>query len=240
MTASPRSRTSTAPAQAKKSSDRVNGPVLPALTPVLERARSIGFLGPGPVEDHVEHAGLFRQALDNLGARGGAGGPGHEGFVGRAVDIGAGGGVPGLVLLATMPSLDLVLLDAAQKRCAFLVWAVAELGVSDRAEVWCGRAEEIGHEERARESFDAVVARGFGPPASTLECAAALVRPGGHVVISEPPTPRRWPTDGLAELALDRGPSAEAMAVFVRRDGLDDQYPRSARHQQRRPTFDLE
>ncbi|MEL6982315.1 MAG: RsmG family class I SAM-dependent methyltransferase, partial [Actinomycetota bacterium] len=105
----------------------MSGPALPALTSVLERARSVGFLGPGPVEDHVEHAGLFRQALDGLG---------DGGFVGRAVDIGAGGGVPGLVLLATVPQLELVLLDAAQKRCAFLVWAVAELEVSDRADVW--------------------------------------------------------------------------------------------------------
>lgn len=215
----------------------MNGPALPALTSVLERARSVGFLGPGPVEDHVEHAGRFRQALDDVGESGDSG---DGGFVGRAVDIGAGGGVPGLVLLATMPELELVLLDAAQKRCAFLVWAVAELEVSDRAEVWCGRAEEIGREERARERFDAVVARGFGPPASTLECATPLVRPGGHVVISEPPTRRHWPADGLAELALEVGPPAEAMAVFVRRDGLADRYPRSARHQQRRPTFDLE
>ncbi|MEL6986123.1 MAG: hypothetical protein AAFO29_27080, partial [Actinomycetota bacterium] len=92
----------------------------------------------------------------------------------------------------------------------------------------------------AREQFDAVVARGFGPPASTLECATPLVRPGGHIVISEPPTRRNWPADGLAELALEPGPTAKAMAVFRRRDGLDDRYPRTARRQQQRPTFDLE
>ncbi len=203
----------------------MSGPASPTLLEVLERARSFGFLGPGPVQDHVGHAGRFREALDATG---------------RVADIGAGGGVPGLVLLESAPALEMVLIDASQKRCAFLVWALAELGVDDRAQVWCGRAEEIGHEERARERFDAVVARGFGPPSTTLECATALVRPGGRIVISEPPQRRAWPADGLDELALELGPPSPSMAVFARRPGLDARYPRPARQQQRRPTFDLE
>ncbi len=207
----------------------MSGPASPTLLEVLERARSFGFLGPGPVEDHVDHAGRFGKALELGGTT-----------TIRVADIGAGGGVPGLVLLETAPSLEMVLIDASQKRCAFLVWALAELGVDERAEVWCGRAEEIGHEERARECFDAVVARGFGPPSTTLECATGLVRPGGRIVISEPPQRRDWPADGLGELALELGQPSESMAVFVRRPGLDPRYPRPARKQQRRPTFDLE
>ncbi len=207
----------------------MSGPASPTLLEVLERARSFGFLGPGPVEDHVDHAGRFGKALELGGTT-----------TIRVADIGAGGGVPGLVLLETAPSLEMVLIDASQKRCAFLVWALAELGVDERAEVWCGRAEEIGHEERARERFDAVVARGFGPPPTTLECATGLVRPGGRIVISEPPERRAWPADGLGELALELGPPSTSMAVFVRVAGLDARFPRPARQQQRRPTFDLE
>jgi len=227
----------------------MSGPASPTLLEVLERARSFGFLGPGPVEDHVVHADRFREALVASGvlADGGAingrdvGGRDVGATSGvRVADIGAGGGVPGLVLLETSPSLEMVLIDASQKRCAFLVWALAELGVDDRADVWCGRAEEIGHEDRARERFDAVVARGFGPPSTTLECATALVRPGGRIVISEPPQRRAWPADGLQELALELGPPSASMAVFVRGSGLDSRYPRAARQQQRRPTFDLE
>ncbi len=196
---------------------------------VLERARSIGFLGPGPVEDHVEHARRFGSALDAADVG-----------LGPVADIGAGGGVPGLVLLADRPDRRLTLIDAARKRCSFLVWALAELDLADRAEVWCGRAEEIGHEERARERFAAVVARGFGPPATTLECATPLVRPGGLVVISEPPERRSWPADGLATLALAPGPSSPGMAVFRRLADLDARYPRSPKHQQRSPAFDVE
>ncbi len=220
----------------------MSGPASPTLLEVLERARSFGFLGPGPVEDHVVHAGRFLDALVAAGlvSDPGDGTPTGDGAPVRVADIGAGGGVPGLVLLATSPTLEMVLIDASQKRCAFLVWALAELGIDDRAEVWCGRAEEIGHEERARERFDAVVARGFGPPPTTLECATGLVRPGGRIVISEPPQRRDWPADALAELALSVGPPSPSMAVFVRGSGLDARFPRPARQQQRRPTFDLE
>jgi 16S rRNA (guanine527-N7)-methyltransferase len=201
------------------------------LVRVLERARSVGFLGPGPVDEHVAHAARFLAALR-------AGGLEH----GRIADIGSGGGVPGLVLLASEPGLEAVLLDAAQKRCSFLVWAAAELGLDDRVEVWCGRAEVIAHEDRARERFDAVVARGFGPPAVTLECATGLVRPGGRVVVSEPPERRIWPAEALAELALvevvaDR---VEGVAVFERLPALPGGVPRSGKQLQRAPRFTME
>jgi len=225
-----------------------------ALARVLERAKAVGFLGPGPVGDHIAHADRFDRALSDLVARprpevedgprdegspAVAGGPGHAGGV-RFADIGSGGGLPGLALLLADGRRRAVLIDASQRRCAFLVWAVAELGVAERAEVWCGRAEAIGHQARARERFDAVVARGFGPPAVTLECATPLVRPGGRIVISEPPVARSWPADGLAELALAQRAGPAGVAVFERLPGLADSYPRPAKQQQQHPCFSLE
>lgn len=196
---------------------------------MLERARDLGFLGPAPVDEHVSHAARFGDALDRF-----------ELSTGRVADIGSGAGVPGLALLATRPELSAVLIDAAQRRCSFLVWAVAELGIGERAEIWCGRAEEIGHEARARERFDGVVARGFGPPATTLECATGLVRPGGLVVVSEPPLPRRWPEAGLASLALRQVDGGPGVAVFERLENLSDELPRPSKQQRRRPFFDVE
>lgn len=208
----------------------------PALTEVLERAKAVGFLGPGPVAEHIGHAARFRRALAAVLTEGDRGDPGGWWIA----DIGAGGGVPGLPLLVADEQLRVVLIDSAQKRCGFLAWAVAELGLADRGEVWCGRAEEIGRQDRARERFDAVVARGFGPPPMTLECATPLVRPGGHVIISEPPVARSWPVDGLAELALAQVEGPEGVAVFERRPGLSWEYPRPPKHQQRRPVFSME
>ena len=78
----------------------------PPLLAVLERSRALGFLGPGPVDDHVAHAQGFVAAL--------------EGVRGRVVDLGAGGGLPGLVVATARPDLELVLVEAIGKRAAFL------------------------------------------------------------------------------------------------------------------------
>jgi 16S rRNA (guanine527-N7)-methyltransferase len=189
----------------------------------LERARTFGFLGPGPVADHIHHAGAFLAAL-------------HE-VSGTVVDLGSGGGVPGLVIGVARPDLALVLVEATAKRCRFLEEATAALELS--ASVIEGRAEVVGHRE-LRGTADAVVARSFGVPATTAECAAPLLRLGGVLVVSEPPAPdpERWPETGLAKLGMVRGArstSAPAVQVlhqtsacpptFPRRDGLPAKRP---------------
>ena len=94
----------------------------------LERARRLGFLGPGPVDDHVAHAAGFLDALVDVS--------------GRVVDLGTGGGVPGLVVAVARPDLEVVLVDATAKRCRFLESAVLALGLG--TEVVEGRAEVVG------------------------------------------------------------------------------------------------
>lgn len=191
----------------------------------LERARTLGFLGPGPVQDHLDHTDGFLAAL-----------VGVEGVV---VDLGSGGGVPGLILGVARPDLRLWLVDATAKRCRFLEAAVAALGLS--AEVVEGRAEDVGRSAR-RECADAVVARSFGAPAATAECAAPLLRMGGILVVSEPPAPdpARWPANGLAPLGLELGDRSGGSPVTqtlhqVRR--CPDAYPRRVGLPAKRPLF---
>lgn len=195
-----------------------------ALATQLERSRALGFLGPGPIEDHVDHASGFVRAL--------------EGVAGRVIDLGSGGGVPGLLLAVARPDLDLVLLDAAAKRCRFLEQAVAALGGADRVTVAQGRAEVLGRGP-LRGTAAAVIARSFGPPAATAECAAPLLQRGGLLVVSEPPGgPPRWPAGPLAELGLavvDQvvpGPRLQLLrqvtpcpAAYPRRDGVPTKRP---------------
>ena len=57
-----------------------------SLVAILEESRALGFLGPGPVEGHLPHSLAFAAAVEDPPA--------------RAVDLGAGGGLPGLVLAA--------------------------------------------------------------------------------------------------------------------------------------------
>ncbi len=180
---------------------------------------------------HVEHAKGF---LEPMGT------PPPE----RFLDLGSGGGVPGLVLAHLLVDTSAVLLDVMERRCRFLEWAVQELGMQDRVSVQCGRAEELGREPELRGRFPVVVTRSFGPPAVTAECAAAFVQsPGGRVLVSEPPDPdeQRWSTDGLARLGLIVGPRAQTLTATVQTlrsvEALDDRYPRRTGVPDKRPLF---
>jgi 16S rRNA (guanine527-N7)-methyltransferase len=205
------------------------------LGPVLDRARAVGFLGPGPVDDHITHARRFHEPLvgrEQVGLSSVPAGP--------LADLGSGGGVPGLPLFLADQDRHGALIDASAKRCAFLVWAVTELDLADRVSVWCARAEEVAHEPRGRAQFAAVVARGFGPPAWTVECAGPLLVPDGVLVISEPPEPRSWPADGLARVGLAQRSAPSTVAVFQQVGPVEDGLPRPAKRGQRSPLFDLE
>jgi hypothetical protein len=200
------------------------------LVAVLERARQVGFLGPGPVEAHIEHANRYGPAVMRASSG-----------IGRRliVDLGAGAGLPSLPLLMAYPDVRFVLVEAAQRRASFLVWATVELGLADRAEVWCGRAERFGHELGRRASFDAVVARGLGTPAFTLECGGPLLRVGGRLVVSEPPGYRQYPRAGVARAGLVLETLDDGLAVFRRDGDIAAGLPRSAKEQARRPLFVL-
>lgn len=160
------------------------------LTALLVEARTLGFLGPGPVDDHLRHADAFAQVSSVCTASFG-------------VDLGSGGGIPGLVLACTFPASRWVLLDAHHRRTAFLRRAVSALELADRVHVLTARAENVGHEENHRSRYDLVVSRAFGPPPVVAECAAPLLAVGGHLVVSEPPEETaRWPPDQLKALGL--------------------------------------
>ena len=102
------------------------------------------------------------------------------------------------------PESEWVLLDANERRTAFLEQAVGELGLGERVVVRRGRAEDAARDVDLRHGFDLVAARGFGPPAVTAECAAGFLQVNGLLLVSEPPNtdPTRWPAAGLAMLGL--------------------------------------
>ncbi len=117
--------------------------------------------------------------LDVLAAPDSAG-PHGPAVRGRLLDLGSGGGVPGLPLAIAVPSLRVVLLDSVRKKCDFLSAAVGELGLAGRVAVVCARSERYtaGGAE-GRESFDLVTARAVGALAEVVELAAPALAPGG-------------------------------------------------------------
>ncbi len=197
----------------------------PGLLAQLERARSLGFLGPGPVAQHIEHSGTFIAVLEHV--------------TGTVVDLGSGGGVPGLVVAQARPDLSVVLLEATAKRCRFLESALGALGLD--SEVVEARVELVGRSER-RGTVDAVLARSFGSPAATAECAAPLLKLGGLLAVSEPPdhTSDRWPAEALGQLGLEVGPRRAlpaAVQVLIQARVCPAEYPRRDGVPASRPLF---
>jgi hypothetical protein len=190
------------------------GEVGPDVASVLEEAARLSLLGPAPVAAAIAHARRFVVAL----------GPER-----RVLDLGSGGGLPGLVLAACRPDLELVLLDGRGQRADFLRRAVGRLGWGDRVEVVHARAEEAGRAPVWRGRMDAVVARSFGPPSTTAECGAPFLRTGGRLIVSEPPeaAPDRWPASGLALLGLAQVEAPVAgLASFVQVAPCPARFPR--------------
>jgi 16S rRNA (guanine527-N7)-methyltransferase len=200
------------------------------LLEVLEEARQLGFLGPGPVLDHYHHAVAMAKA---------AGSPPD-----RLADLGSGGGVPALVLLELWPGCRALLVEAAQRRAHFLRAASERLGwAQDRVILREARAEEVARDAAFRGMFPLVTARSFGAPAVTAECAAPFLRRGGRLLVSEPPAPDgdRWPVEPLAELGLRPHPALEWDGFHFRSleqaAACPARYPRRTGVPARRPLF---
>jgi len=105
-------------------------------------------------------------------------------FLGEAtsvVDVGSGGGLPGLALKLARPDLRLTLVESDQGKAAFLVQAAARLALSD-LEVVARPAEEVGQDRRYREAFDVAVARALAPMPVLAELCLPLVRVGGRLL----------------------------------------------------------
>ena len=188
---------------------------------LLHEARDLGFLGPGPVEFHVEHARGYLPPL--------------AGLSGEALDLGAGGGIPGLVLAVERPDLAWTFLDAMTKRTAFLERAVARLGLTN-VTVRTARAEEVPD---LRGRFAAVVARSFGAPPVTAECAAPLLQVGGRLIVSEPPDAEdRWSGAGLVGLsAPEKLVGPPSLVVLTQLTACPDRYPRRTGMPAKRPLW---
>jgi 16S rRNA (guanine527-N7)-methyltransferase len=105
----------------------------------------------------------------------------HLGDANRVVDVGSGGGLPGLPLKIARPGLLVTLVEADQAKAAFLVRACAMLGL-EGIEVVARRAEEVGQDARYREAFDVAVARALAPMPVLVELCLPLVRVGGRLL----------------------------------------------------------
>ena len=99
----------------------------------------------------------------------------------RLVDVGSGGGLPGLPLKLLRPDLQVTLIESDQDKAAFLIQAAARLRLRG-VEVVNRPAEEAGQDARYREAFDVAVARALAPITVLAELCLPLVRVGGRLL----------------------------------------------------------
>jgi 16S rRNA (guanine527-N7)-methyltransferase len=93
-------------------------------------------------------------------------------------DLGSGAGLPGLVLAAALPRLEMRLVEAQQSKCAYIAGLVAAMGVTN-ARVVCARVEEWRDGIGAN---DLVTARALGPQPLVLEYSAPILALRGRLV----------------------------------------------------------
>lgn len=101
---------------------------------------------------------------------------------GRVMDLGTGGGIPGIVLAIALPACDFTLLDATGKKVAFVSECIAELGLGN-AQAIQGRAEELGHDLEWRAAYDVVTARAVTSLSALLELGLPFVRRKGWLIL---------------------------------------------------------
>jgi 16S rRNA (guanine527-N7)-methyltransferase len=157
-------------------------------------------IGAAPIADVIEHSTAFVDAL--------------AGVCGTVVDLGSGGGVPGLIIAWRRPDLQLVLVDRRTTRTDHLRRLVARLGLSTRVDVLAADARDLPR--LLDRKLEAVVARGFGRPAAVLDAARPILAETGIVVVSEPPGEAdRWTADVIGDDFV-RAPSPPTVAVLAR------------------------
>jgi len=111
-------------------------------------------------------------------------------FGGPIVDVGSGGGAPGIPLAEALPEREVTLLEATRRKCDFLERWTAEL---PNLRVVCGRAEE-----QPLDTWGVAVAKALAPPPVAAEWCLPLVAPGGAAVLYVGPTAQ---ADQVAQVA---------------------------------------
>jgi 16S rRNA (guanine527-N7)-methyltransferase len=146
----------------------------------------------------------------------------------RVIDIGSGGGVPGIVIAILRPDLSVTLLDSDRHKSGFLIHVAGLLGLS-RVVVEARRAEDAGHRHGLRNGFDLATSRATAPPPVLCELALPLLRIGGSLCALVAHAQAALPGCAAAAVACG-GEAPEAPTGGVLRvhkvAATSDEYPR--------------
>lgn len=156
----------------------------------------------------------------------------------RVLDLGAGGGFPGIPLAILSPETEFVLMDSVGKKMAAVQAMVEAVGLKNIQTV-AGRFEELAHADEYREAFGMVVARAVAPLPSLLEYAAGFVCVHGVFVAYKSAQYAEelngslkaqnclgLTFEGAIDYELAGGAGSRSLLVFRKTKALANAYPR--------------
>lgn len=171
----------------------------------------------------------------------------------RVLDVGTGAGFPGVTMKCLMPSVRLVLIESLAKRCRFLQVVEEELAPvmgwgSNGIQVEWGRAEDYGHKEGYRATFDVVTARAVAELRVLAELCLPFCRPGGLFLAMKGPDVEEeveaaqralevlgGKVEGVTSVELPEGAGTRTLISIRKVGGTLSKYPRRAGIPGRKP-----
>ncbi|WP_423709574.1 16S rRNA (guanine(527)-N(7))-methyltransferase RsmG [Undibacterium sp. WLX3042] len=135
------------------------------------------------------------------------------------LDVGAGGGLPGMMLAIAYPDIRISMIDTVSKKTAFLTQAKTELGLSN-VTVYTGRVESL----QVKEKFDVITSRAFSELCNFINWSGHLLADGGQFIAMKGVAPAQeierlpegWLVTGVQALTVP-GLQAERHLVFVKK-----------------------
>jgi 16S rRNA (guanine527-N7)-methyltransferase len=171
----------------------------------------------------------------------------RERGIDRFVDLGSGGGFPGLPLAAALPATRTLLLEPIRKKAGFLSAVAGAVGLSAIVEAAPVRIEALAADERHRGRWPAVTARAVAGLGELIELAFPILEPGGVLLAwKRGDLDTQWAAAERAVAALgggtlERQPVAvpglhgHCLIVATATGRVPDAYPRDPGARRRRP-----
>ena len=138
----------------------------------------------------------------------------------NVLDVGAGGGLPGMVLAIARPDMQVAMIDTVHKKTAFLTQAKVELGL-DNVTVHTARVEQL----QVAHKFEAITSRAFAELADFINWSEHLLAPGGRFIAMKGVNPQQelsllpasWVVREVRRLTVP-GLQAQRHLVFIERN----------------------
>jgi len=156
----------------------------------------------------------------------------------QILDLGTGGGFPGLILAIIYPNTKFTLVDATEKKIKAVQAMADDLNLTN-VKCLTGRAEELGRDKNLREKFDVVVARALAKFPTLLEYCLPFLKIEGKLIAYQGPEMRdSWKqykevayrlSSVITEVKISKLPIEDASRCFIvvkKIENISDKYPR--------------